>query len=198
MKSITSIAQDTISVLNKLIFAILTLVNGLFLSACSTTNGVTAFAPTAAEADQATVYIYRPGEMANALYSPGVNINGEFKLYAKNNINSRLSLPPGKTLFEFQEEKKYAYLTPLSLDLQAGTIYFIRVSTSLKVKNTTSYEPYARGFKLSQVDEAQASKEIAECCINNSSSTKKADSSPDEKKSTDSFSVDKTQNPFSH
>jgi len=110
-------------------------------------------------------------------------------------VSSRLSLPPGEYLFEFQDEKKYAELSPLSLKLKADTSYFIRVATSLKIKNTTPYEPYARSFKLIQVDEQQAVKEIARCCINNKRST---DETTMGKKSNEGFSVDKTQNPFSH
>ena len=145
------------------------------------------------------MYIYRPTEMANALYSPGLNINGEFKLYAKNGVSSRLSLTPGEHIFEFQAEKKYSELMPLSINLKTGTTYFIRVGTSLKVKNTTTYKPYARSFKLTQVNEQQAVKEIAECCIdNNNKPTDKAKVKSTEKEPGDGFSVDKTQNPFSH
>ena len=170
---------------------------GYLLSACATKN-VTTFTPAAANADQAVVYIYRPTEMANALYSPGLNINGEFKLYTKNSVSSRLSLTPGEYLFEFQAEKKYSELTPLTLNLEPGTNYFIRVSSSLKVKNSTTYQPYARSFRLTSVDEQQAVKEIAECCLDNNKVTDEADMKSTDMKTTDGFSVDKTQNPFSH
>lgn len=189
--------QDTNSVLNNRYLTILFSLCGLYLSACSTTSNVATFTPVAAEADKAAVYIYRPTEMANALYSPGLNVNDEFKLYAKNGVSSRLSLMPGETIFEFQSEKKYSELTPLSLNLKAGATYFIRVNTSLKVKNSTAYEAYARSFKLSRVDELQAIKEIAECCTDNNS-TDKDEEKHTEKKTSDGFSVDKTQNPFSH
>jgi hypothetical protein len=172
---------------------------GLLLPACSTTSSVATFVPVAAETDQAVVYIYRPTEMANALYSPGLNINGEFKLYTKNGVNSRLSLTPGETTFEFQAEKKYSSLEPLSLTLESNTSYFIRVSTSLKVKNSTAYEPYARSFKLTKVDEQQAVKEISECCIdNNKNLSETTEIKSNDKSNSEGFSVDKTQNPFSH
>lgn len=183
---------------NKLLTVFCTLC-GLYLSACSTTSNVATFTPVAAESDLAAVYIYRPTEMANALYSPGLNINGEFKLYAKNGINSRLSLAPGKAIFEFQNEKKYSELTPLSLNLERGATYFVRVSTSLEVKNTTTYEPYARSFKLTRVDEQQAVKEIAACCAgNDKKSTVTTEIKSTDKAPNEGFSVDKTQNPFSH
>ena len=171
----------------------------LCLSACSTTNNVGAFTPTGAKSDQAIVYIYRPTEMSNALYSPGLNIDDDFKIYVKNGVSSRLSLNPGDHTFEFQDEKKYADLTPLSLQLKAGTISYIRVTTSLKVNNTTSYEPYVRSFNLTQVDEPLAIKEIADCCItNDKQATDNNELRSSDSESGDGFSVDKTQNPFSH
>jgi len=108
----------------------------LLSSACSTKNSTVLFTPPAAEPGQAIVYIYRPSAMTNALYSPGLNIDGEFKLYTKNGISSRLSLAPGKHTFELQQEKKYSDLLPVKLTLEAGTISYVRVDTSLKIKNT--------------------------------------------------------------
>lgn len=190
--------QDTSSVLNNRYLTVFYSLCGLYLSACSTTGNVATFSPVAAEPDKVAVYVYRPTEMANALYSPGLNINNEFKLYAKNGVSSRLSLIPGEAIFEFQSEKKYSELTPLSLNLKAGATYFIRVNTSLQVKNSTSYQAYARNFKLTRIDEQQAIKEIAECCTDNSKSTDKDEEKQTEKKTSNEFSVDKTQNPFSH
>ena len=135
--------------------------------------------------------------MTNALYSPGLTVDGEFKLYMKNGLNSRLSLPPGEHIFEFQAEKKYTDLTPVSLTTDAGVIYYIQVSTSLKVNNSVGYEPYARSFKLKQVDKEVAVNEIAACCLdNNTDSAEKTNSTV--KEAGEGFSVDKTQNPFSH
>lgn len=170
----------------------------LQLAACST-NTVIPFTPAAARPDQAVVYIYRPTEMANALYSPGLIVDDEFKLYIKNSVNNRLSLTPGEHLFAFQAEKKYSSLTPLALTLNAGTISYIRVSTSLKVNNTGSYEPYTRSFKFTPVEEPLALIEISQCCVDDSmGASDKNESDPAATKSSEEFSVDKTQNPFSH
>ena len=145
------------------------------------------------------VYIYRPSEMSNALYSPGINVDGEFKLYTKNGINSQLSLSPGEHIFEFQAEKRYTKLLPVTLSLEAGSITFLRVSTSLKIENSTSYEPYARTFALTRVDEKTAVKEIAECCLAKSEPSEDSNQTkPVDEGAGDGFSVDKTQNPFSH
>ena len=171
----------------------------LCLSACSTTNTAQTFTPADAKADQSVVYIYRPTEMSNALYSPGLKVDADFKLYLKNGVNSRLSLSPGDHIFEFQDEKKYTDLSPLSLNLKSGTISYIRVNTTLKVNNTVGYEPYTRSFKLTRVDDKFAIKEISDCCLtNDNQATKKDEPLSSDSESSDGFSVDKTQNPFSH
>jgi len=137
--------------------------------------------------------------MANSLYSPGLLVNDAFKLYAKNGLNSPISLKPGEYIFAFQNEKKYSELSPLSLILKAGAVYFVRIDTSLKISDSAHYEPYARNFTLSQIDESQASREIAECCMNiTKKPNHKQQKKPSENDSSDGFSVDKTQNPFSH
>ena len=81
---------------------------GIFLcAACSTYVDKAVFTPATADPDQAVVYIYRPSVMSNALYSPGIKVDGEFKLYAKNGTSSQLSLTPGEHIFEFQADKNY-------------------------------------------------------------------------------------------
>lgn len=190
---------DINSALNNIDLKILFITCCFQLSACSSTKIASPFIPTAAKPDQAVVYIYRPTEMANALYSPGLNVDDEFILYIKNSVNNRLSLTPGEHVFTFQPEKKYTSLMPLSLTLNAGSISYIRVTTSLKVKNTGSYEPYERSFKLTQVEEPLALREIVECCADDSTDTSdKREAGAASEKPDEEFSVDKTQNPFSH
>ena len=67
------------------------------------------------------------------------------------------------------------------------------------------YEPYERSFSLVEVAGQQAIKEISQCCHSASSRNTVDDSQTDSKPSADEagksdtgFSVDKTQNPFSH
>ena len=137
--------------------------------------------------------------MGNALYSPCINVDGEFKLYAKNGINSQLSLTPGEHIFEFQADKNYTGLLPVTLSLDAGSTAYLRVSTSLKIENSVGYEPYSRSFALTHVDEVTAVKEIAECCTAKpEQSEEKNETNHAEESARDWFSVDKTQNPFSH
>jgi len=171
----------------------------LLCAACSTNSGTATFTPATAKPDQAVIYIYRPSVMGNALYSPGINVDGEFKLYAKNGINSHLSLTPGEHIFEFQADKNYTELLPVTLSLDAGSTAYLRVSTSLKIESSVGYEPYARSFTLTHVDEVTAVKEIAECCTAKpEQSQEKNETNHAEESAGDGFSVDKTQNPFSH
>ena len=136
--------------------------------------------------------------MSNVLYSPGINVDGEFKLYAKNGINSQLILTPGEHIFEFQDDNSYADLLPITLRLEAGSTTYLRVGTSLKIENSVGYEPYARSFSLTHADEATAIKEIAECCTAKPEQSEDKSNASTVDKSGDGFSVDKTQNPFSH
>ena len=171
----------------------------LNLSACSTTNHVNAFMPQSAEPDKAMVYIYRPTVMANAAYSPDLYINDEFMLSIKIGKKTPLTLTPGETKIEIEPDSNYSGVTSLNINLIAGSTYFIRVDTSLKVPNAIKYEPYKRGFYLVKVDEQLAIKEITDCCVSNSKKTTTASETKPVKEETDGgFSVDKTQNPFSH
>lgn len=169
----------------------------LILSACTTTKTTNVFIPKLADPDQVIIYIYRPSNMSNAMYSPDLYINSEFKQPIKNGKNMRLTLAPGEYKFEIDPDKNYAGLTTLSMNLNAGKIYYIRVDTSLKVKSVTNYEPYQRSFNMIKVDEKLALKQIAECCMTKNKKTINKTNSV-EKQTGDGFSVDKTQNPFSH
>ena len=133
------------------------------------------------------------------MYSPDLYINDEFKLSIKNKINARFTLPPGHYKFELEPEKNYSGKSRFSLNLSANSTYFARIDTSLKIKSTLTYQPYQRIFYLTRVDEQLAVKEIAECCMaaniksNTDQETKTVKTQTEE-----GFSVDKTQNPFSH
>ena len=108
-------------------------------------------------------------------------------------------LAPGQTLFEIDPDKSYSGQTKLPLVLEAGNLYFIRVDTSLKIQKATSYKPYQRSFDLKSIDEKSAISQIEQCCLSNKTKPNKDVSIPEkERASDDGFSVDKTQNPFSH
>ena len=145
------------------------------------------------------VYIYRPSAISNAIYSPDLYINDELKLAIKNGKNARFTLLPGDYIFQLEPDKNYSGITSLSLNLSAGSTTFIRVDTSLKIKSAAAYEPYQRSFNLTKVNQQLAVEEIAECCITKNTKSKTDQETKTLKKQTDEgFSVDKTQNPFSH
>lgn len=172
------------------------------LSACSSQQTIHSFTPETAPSDQAAVYVYRPLSTTNAFYSPDLYVNDEFRYSIKTSRKTRLILAAGETTFELAPDKNYSGVTTLSLDLKAGTTYFLRVDTSLKIKNTTNYQPYDRSFSLVTVTGEQATDEIGRCCYSGSKGVddaEQAEPGTDQTEEADSgFSVDKTQNPFSH
>ena len=145
------------------------------------------------------VYIYRPVAVSNALYSPDLYLNEEYKFTVKNGKKSRLNLVPGNYVFELEPGGDYKGLTKITMSLTAGKTYYIRVDTTLKINSSSNYEPYNRTFNMIKVDEILAQQQITECCLNNDSDTESPAQNKDSKDETESsFSVDKTQNPFSH
>jgi len=148
----------------------------------------------------ATVYIYRPSAMANAIYSPELYINGELKFNLKIGKKYLLNLLPEKYTFEIEPDRKYSGTTRLTLSLKANKLYYLRLDASLKIKNSLAYDNYQRDFSLINIDDSQAIKEITKCCSQVSKDI--ADNNKSELKSeTNSnggFSTDKTHNPFSH
>ena len=175
------------------------------LMACSNQQTTHAFNPASAPEDQAAIYLYRPLSTTNAFYSPDLYINDEFAYSIKSGKKIRLLLDAGTSVFEIEPDKNYSGVTRVSKNLQAGDTYYLRIDTSLKIQNTLGYEPYERSFSLVEVADKQAVAEISECCHSASNSNKdgesRAGSNPSASQNDDSdtgFSVDKTQNPFSH
>lgn len=174
------------------------LISILCISACSTSYDTKPFTPETASDNTSIVYIYRPKAMSNAIYSPELFVNNEYRLSIKNGQHSSMTFAPGKTKFEIDPDKSYSGLTQLSLTLIAENSYYIRVDTSLKIKSSTSYEPYQRSFNLVVVDKELAITQIEECCLAKKSASSKHDPLTEtEQQPDDGFSVDKTQNPFS-
>lgn len=184
--------------MNKAALKIFTLLCLLYLSACSTSNSTKTFTPLTAGNDQVIVYIYRLPAITNAAYSPGLYINDEFKFAIKNGYKTHLTLSPGEYKVELEPDKNYTGTTRLLLNLNAGTTYYVRVDTSLKIKSAINYSLYERRFDLTTVDEKLAIKQIEKCCMTkNNKSAIHSETKSIKKEANESFSVDKTQNPFS-
>lgn len=170
-----------------------------FLFACNNTRHKAAFIPQTSSADKVILYIYRPPAMSNIMYSPDLYINDEFKFSINNGKNTRISLMPGDHMISIDHEQHYDGDTSLSVKMLAGNTYYIRVSSTLKISSTTNYQPYQRHFNLSIVDASIAINEISDCCLAlNTNNVSNQETSPERKSEESGFSVDKTQNPFSH
>lgn len=171
----------------------------LYLTACNTVNGIGTFTPELISNTMASVYIYRPLSMSNAVYTAKIFANKKSILSIKNGQTSNITLSPGNYNFEIEPDKNYLGLTKLSLDLASGHTYYIRIDTSLKISNDTNYERYQRSFNLIAVDNESAITQINDCCSSNKKDNIDQTSAQDKKESeSHHFSVDKTQNPFSH
>lgn len=166
------------------------------LTACSTNKDRAPFTPMVVDDASAAIYIYRPKTMANAMYAPDFYVDEELKFPIKNGVYSRLKLPAGDYHLKLQAGEHAGQQTDVSL--QAEMTYYIRVTTSLKIDNAAGYQPYRRGFFMEMVQEEDALKEIASCCATTLEvqADEAVSSQPDS--SDTGFSVDKTQNPFSH
>ncbi len=137
--------------------------------------------------------------MANASYSPELYVDDAFAVFIKNGTNTGLTLSPGEHIFEIAPDKNYAGFTKLRLNLRAGNTYYLRVDSSLRIKNTAIYQPYQRSFDLLNIDAALATEQITQCCSQKEkASAYAAEIEPVKKQATKGFSVEKTQNPFSH
>ena len=139
--------------------------------------------------------------MSNAIYSPDLLINDEVKFSLNIGKKYLLTLPPGDTYFEIEPDKGYTGITQLKLSLKSNMRYYLRIDTTLKINNSISYETYQRGFSLVVVDEKSAVAEITECCSKKTKNLikyKKSEPASNKNNSSGGFSVDKTQNPFSH
>ena len=133
------------------------------------------------------------------MYSLDLYINDKLEDSIKNGNRLRLLLKPDEYNFKIKPDKNYSGLAVLSLNLNAGANYFIRVDTTLKILSSTSYEPYKRSFNMINVEEKHALKEIAECCVTENRKTANKSEMKSIKKAPDEvFSFEKTQNPFSH
>lgn len=175
------------------------LISLLSLTACSTKNNLKPFTPLPLEQQQTALYVYRPPAMGNSIYSPDLYIDDEHKLVIKNGKLARLTLPAGSHQLTLDAENNQGKLTRLILDLATGNTRYVRVTTSLKIKSASTYEPYQRSYNMEEVGAEQAIDEISACC--NTRDEQKAEKTTREPQATEpkpGFSVDKTQNPFSH
>ena len=107
-------------------------------------------------------------------------------------------LEPGKTVFNLAPDEHYTDSSQIEVELVAGKTYYLRVSTQLKIANSSDYQPYRRDFNIQTVTDAIARNEISDCCTSKNDTITLPEITTTEPDGKESFSVDKTQNPFSH
>ena len=150
----------------------------------------------------AVVYIYRPAKVANVMLTPDISIAGVEKIAMANGSYKRVSLSPGVYAVRLQAIEGVTEQVEHELEIIKGMVHYLRVDASMRLDvGQQSYRPYKRKFELNNVLAKKAKQEIAAC--NNLDAVKKGkpvnrteggSANGDDA----SFSVDKTQNPFSH
>ncbi|MCW8924145.1 MAG: DUF2846 domain-containing protein [Gammaproteobacteria bacterium] len=146
---------------------------------------------------KSVVYVYRPARVANVMLVPDLNIAGVEKMVMGNGSCRKVYLPPGTYAVRLQAIKGNTEAVEHELKVVKGKASYLRVDASMKFEVGQTYQPYQRRFELTDVPAKQARSEISACAEADVVEKKKPGGKA-EKKDDASFSVDKTQNPFSH
>ena len=173
------------------------------MTACDSNRRHAPFLPEPVAGNESTVLIYRPQKMANAIYSPELLIDGELRADIDNGNKYLFRIAPGKHSIELAPSDQYAGDTSLELTAQAGTAYYLRIDTRIRLDDATAgYAPYVRSFDLVQVDPALAIEQISDCCTEQERAASderpgKAEQQPSPGETPrQEFTTDKTSNPF--
>ncbi len=168
----------------------------VLLSGCS--HQTTKFVPVSANSDHSVVYLYRPNSLSNVVISPSVLVNGNKTGSIKNNTYIQYQLAPGKHRFELDVAERFDGNKQLSINLETGQVYFLRVDTELKFKKN---DLYYRRFDILKVEKSVALTEIANCQNVNKKRTEtvvtdepKLQEKPDPEREV--YSISKSRDPF--
>ena len=174
------------------------LIRGLFfifvlLSASACSNRASTFVAAPEDADRGSVvYIYRPSSTANFMMSPKVIIDGNEKFQIGSGDYRYVYLQPGDHMVGLNPTDQYFTDPAISLHVQSGKNYYLRVSTSLKFETD---KMNTRRFWMEVVDETDALSEIADTGYAGPKN-QTADREAERDQGGDQFTVDKTQDPF--
>ncbi len=148
------------------------------------------------------LYIYRPPTMTNWLYATKITIDNNVILPIKPGQLKHLNLKPGQHQVNLLTADEFKGKHKLKVILQSNKNYYLRIATTLDLEQNGNYKPYKRSFNLQQVSAITAIAQINKCCYskikpgrNKAIARKKNDTQTNKKPA---FSVDKTENPFSH
>lgn len=191
-------------------FLLLMLVAGL-IAACNSSKDI--FVPVepqpssgkgVADKDVAekrsVVYVYRPAKVANIMLTPDINIAGVNTIAMANGTYKKVYLSPGIYAVRLQPIEGSTEAVEYDLEVGKAKVHFLRVDALMSINaGQQGYQPYQRRFELVDVPARQAIKEIDDCTDLDVVEKKKAAIKSERESADDGgFSVDKTQNPFSH
>ncbi|MDH5710109.1 MAG: DUF2846 domain-containing protein [Gammaproteobacteria bacterium] len=149
---------------------------------------------------RSVVYVYRPAKVANIMLTPDINIAGVSTIAMANGMYKKVYLPPGIYAVRLQPIEGSTEAFEYDLEVDKGKVHYLRVDALISLNaGQQGYQPYQRRFELVDVPARQAIKEIADCKdLDTVEKKKSAINSGRENADNGGFSVDKTQNPFSH
>ncbi len=172
------------------IFSLLLLV--LAAAACSNREATFVAAPQVADKG-AVVYIYRPSSSTNFMLTPAVVVDGNEQFKLASGDYRYIYLNYGTHTIGLNPTDQYLTDAAISINIEAGKNYFLRVNTSLK------FEPEqmnTRKFWIDEVAEGDALAEIAQTDYSGPRLEQQPATQTGAGNTDDGFSVDKTQDPF--
>ena len=170
----------------------LLLIAAVLMAACSN-RAPTFVAAQAPDSGDAIVYLYRPASSANFMMSPRVVINGDEAFVIANGDYRYVYLQGGEHVFGLMSTDRYGTGVPVTLNVEAGESYYLRVNTELKFEARTMN---TRNFWLDSVDQKQALTELANTDYAGPPHQRASAEPPDEPDDAPGFSVDRTRDPF--
>lgn len=172
-----------------------------FVAACnSSKNTFVPVEPQLSSRKSSVVYIYRPAKVANVMLTPEISIAGVKTVAMANGLYKKIDLSPGVYAVRLHAIDGSTEEVDHDLTVVKGKVHYLRVDALMSLNaGQQGYQPYQRQFELKDVPAKQAIEEIADCKDLDAVAKKKSViKSESENVDDGGFSVDKTQNPFSH
>jgi hypothetical protein len=166
----------------------------LVIAAAACANREATFVAAPQNADKGSVvYIYRPSSSTNFMMSPAIVVDDNEKFRLASGDYRYIYLNSGNHSIGLNPTDQYLTDAAISINIEAGKSYYLRVSTSLK------FEPEqmnTRKFWIDPVAESEALPEIAKTDYSGPRLEQPPASQNGAVKTGEGFSVDKTQDPF--
>lgn len=148
------------------------------------------------------VYLYRPHDVSNIILKSEIDIDGENAQALSSGEYRQIYLQPGEHLVNLLAVEGYTSAEQLVLNVEPGSVHYLRLSSSLSMETGVRYSAYKRKFELEEVTPSQALKKLASCrdveaLASNENSTTDAVETKVQDSADSRFSLDKTRNPFS-